>query len=399
MVRDALLRNAPRHEVDLEPENLVPDILKNPPFRAEHIGSFMRPAELLRARGDFAAGKITAAALHEAENAAIKDFLALQQELGFRSVTDGEFRRATYTSNFTTEGISGVRADQIGEDAWSYTDASGHRERARIPSVEGRIVWNNSTNARDFADLAALTPAGLTPKITLPGPCYIHFRAGRARISRDVYPDLQTFWKDLIAAYEVELQKLYDAGCRYVQLDETSIAKLGDEKIRGALTARGDDWETLLCDYVDVINEIVSKAPKDMRIGLHLCRGNRMGHWQAEGGYDVVAEKLFRDCAVEFYFLEYDSERAGTFEPLRALPSHKSVVLGLVSTKVAELESEDFLRARIADCARIVDLDRLAISPQCGFSSSEKGNTIMSLDQAVAKLRRVVDVSRKVWGE
>ncbi|MGZ4983872.1 MAG: 5-methyltetrahydropteroyltriglutamate--homocysteine S-methyltransferase [Xanthobacteraceae bacterium] len=377
----------------------MPDILKNPPFRAEHIGSFMRPADLLRARADFAAGKITAAALHEVENAAISDFLALQQQLGFKSVTDGEFRRSTYTSNFTTEGLSGVRADQIGEDAWSYTDASGHRERARIPSVEGRIVWNNSTNARDFADLAALTPAGLTPKITLPGPCYIHFRAGRERISRDVYPDLQAFWKDLIAAYEVELQKLYEAGCRYVQLDETSIAKLGDEKIRGALTLRGDDWETLLCDYVDVINAIVSKAPKDMRIGLHLCRGNRMGHWQAEGGYDVVAEKLFRDCVIDFYFLEYDSERAGTFEPLGALPSHKSVILGLISTKVAELESEDFLRARINDCARIVDLDRLAISPQCGFSSSEKGNTIMSYDQAVAKLQRVVDVSRQVWGE
>ena len=183
-----------------------------------------------------------------------------------------------------------------------------------------------------------------------------------------------------------------------MQLDETSIAKLGDEKIRDALTARGDDWETLLVTYIDVINAIVSKAPQDMRIGLHLCRGNRMGHWQAEGGYDVVAEKLFRDCAVEFYFLEYDSERAGTFEPLRALPAHKSVILGLVSTKVAELESEDFLRARIADCARIVDLDRLAISPQCGFSSSEKGNTVMSYDQAVAKLRRVVDVSREVWG-
>jgi 5-methyltetrahydropteroyltriglutamate--homocysteine methyltransferase len=373
------------------------DILKDPPFRAEHIGSFLRPEALLRARADRAAGAISDAAVHEAENVAIRDFLALQQRLGFKSVTDGEFRRSTYTSNFTTEGLSGVTADQIGEEAWSYTDASGHRERARIPTVQGRIQWNNSTNARDFADLAKLTPAGLTPKITLPGPCYIHFRAGRERISREVYPDLATFWSDLIAAYEVELQKLYDAGCRYVQLDETSIAKLGDEKIRGALSTRGDDWEALLCDYVDVINAIVTRAPKDMRIGLHLCRGNRMGHWQAEGGYDVVAEKLFRDCAVEFYFLEYDSERAGTFEPLRALPEHKSVVLGLISTKVAQLETVDFLRGRIADCARVVDLDRLSISPQCGFSSSEKGNTIMDYDQAVAKLARVVEVARLVW--
>jgi 5-methyltetrahydropteroyltriglutamate--homocysteine methyltransferase len=369
----------------------------NPPFRAEHIGSFLRPAALLRARADFAAGEISAAALREAENTAIRNFVRLQQSLGFRAVTDGEFRRTTYTSNFTTEGLSGVTADHIGEDAWSYTDAVGHRERARIPQVDGRIAWNNSTNARDFAEFSAMTGAGDTPKITLPGPCYIHFRAGRARISRDVYPDLATFWSDLIAAYELELQKLHEAGCRYVQLDETSIAKLGDERIRVALGARGDDWQALLCDYIDVINAIVTKAPADMRIGLHLCRGNRMGHWQAEGGYDVVAEKLFRDCAIDFFFLEYDSDRAGTFEPLRALPADKSVVLGLVSTKVAAPESEEFLRARIDDCARIVERDRLAIIPQCGFSSSEKGNTIMSYDQAVAKLARVAEMARKVW--
>jgi 5-methyltetrahydropteroyltriglutamate--homocysteine methyltransferase len=182
-----------------------------------------------------------------------------------------------------------------------------------------------------------------------------------------------------------------------VQLDETSIAKLGDEKIRNELAARGDEWQALAATYVDVINAIVAKAPKNMRVGLHLCRGNRMGHWQAEGGYDLVAEKLFRDCAVDFYFLEYDSERAGSFEPLRALPSHKTAVLGILSTKVAELETEAFIESRIRECARVVDLERLALSPQCGFSSSEKGNTIMSYDQAVAKLKRVVDVSRKVW--
>jgi 5-methyltetrahydropteroyltriglutamate--homocysteine methyltransferase len=373
--------------------------LLDPPFRAEHIGSFLRPPELLAARASHAAGKISDEQLRAAENVAIKAFVELQQNLGFKSVTDGEFRRSTYTSNFTTDGLSGVTADHIGEDAWSYTDASGHREGARIPAVNGHIAWSNSSNARDFAEFAAMTDASVTPKITLPGPCYIHFRAGRKRISRDVYPDLATFWTDIIAAYGVELQKLYEAGCRYVQLDETSIAKLGDEKIRGALSARGDDWEALLCDYVDVINAIVSRAPKDMRVGLHLCRGNRMGHWQAEGGYDVVAEKLFRDCVIDFYFLEYDSARAGTFEPLRTLPQDKTVVLGLVSTKVAELETEDFLRARIADCAKIVDLERLAISPQCGFSSSEKGNTIMGYDQAVAKLARVMDVALRVWGE
>lgn len=370
---------------------------KTPPFRAEHIGSFLRPAQLLRAREDFAAGRISAEALRAAEDNAIRDFVVLQQRLGFSAMTDGEFRRATYTSNFTTDGLTGVTMDRTGDEAWAYTNAAGHRERPLIPQVTGRIAWSNSANARDFKDLAAMMPAGAVAKITLPGPCYIHFRAGRAGIDRQTYPDLQTFWSDLIAAYEIELKQLYDAGCRYVQLDETSIAKLGDEKMRATLAARGDDWEALLGDYVDVINTVVQKAPRDMRIGLHLCRGNRMGHWQAEGGYDVVAEKLFRDCAVGFYFLEYDSERAGTFEPLRTLPSDKCVVLGLISTKLAELESDAFLRQRIADCARIVDLDRLAISPQCGFSSSEKGNTIMGYDRAVEKLTRVVEVANEVW--
>jgi 5-methyltetrahydropteroyltriglutamate--homocysteine methyltransferase len=367
----------------------------NAPFRAEHIGSFLRPATLLAARAAHVAGKISAAELRAAESAAIREFVALQERLGFRTVTDGEFRRSTYTANFTTDGLTGVTASQTGEGAWAYTDAKGNKERARIPQVHARIKWNNSPNAADFAELAKMTQ--VTPKITLPGPCYIHFRAGRKGISQEAYPKLEDFWSDLVEAYAVELNKLADAGCRYLQLDETSIAKLGDEKIRNELAARGDDWETLCDTYVDVINAIVAKAPKDMRIGLHLCRGNRMGHWQAAGGYDLVAEKLFRDCAVEFYFLEYDSERAGSFEPLCALPAHKRVVLGIVSTKVADLESEDFIISRIMDCARIVDLERLALSPQCGFSSSEKGNTIMSCDQAVAKLARVVEVARRIW--
>jgi 5-methyltetrahydropteroyltriglutamate--homocysteine methyltransferase len=366
------------------------------PFRAEHIGSFLRPPALLAARADHATGRLSAEKLRTAEDRAIRDFVELQERLGFKIVTDGEFRRSTYTSNFTTEGLSGVTAEQTGDDAWAYVDAGGHRERARIPQVVDRITWNDSRNAEDFAALAAMTSA--LPKITLPGPGYIHFRAGRAGISRDVYPDLSEFWSDLIAAYAFELRRLGEAGCRYVQLDETSIAKLGDPKIRDVLAARGDDWQALLALYVDVINAIVGRAPAGMRFGLHLCRGNRMGHWQAEGGYDLVAERLLRDCNVETYFFEYDSERAGSFAPLATLPAHKIMVLGLISTKVAELESIEFLCARVAACARIVDLDRLAISPQCGFSSSEKGNTIMSYDQAVAKLRRVVEVADRVWG-
>jgi 5-methyltetrahydropteroyltriglutamate--homocysteine methyltransferase len=371
--------------------------LLNPPFRAEHIGSFFRPAALLQARAEHAAGRLSDAELWRAENAAIRDFVALQEDLGFKVVTDGEFRRSTYTANFTTSGLTGVTSEQIADTQWSYTDASGHKARPRLPAVHDRIHWHNSPNADDFSFLKQVSRQ--TPKITLPGPCYIHFRAGRARISREVYPDLADFWSDLIAAYEVELNKLFDAGCRYVQLDETSIAKLGDAKMRDMLAARGDPWDKLLDQYIDVINAVVTRAPAGMRIGMHLCRGNYMGHWQAEGGYDAVAEKLFRHLRIDFFFLEYDSERAGGFEPLKAVPEHKVIVLGLISTKRADLESKDFLRARICDCTRYVDRDRLAISPQCGFSSSEAANTVMSYDNAVAKLRRVVELADEVWGE
>jgi 5-methyltetrahydropteroyltriglutamate--homocysteine methyltransferase len=378
-------------------ESTVDQVLLHPPFRAEHIGSFLRPAALLRARAEHAAGRATDAELRAAEDEAIAAFVALQEGLGFRVVTDGEFRRSTYTSNFTTEGLTGVTADHKTSDAWSYTNAAGHKEPARIPAVNAGIRWNNSRNADDFAALARMTRAH--PKITLPGPCYIHFRAGRAGISRDAYPDLADFWADIVTAYETELAKLAAAGCRYVQLDETSIAKLGDEKIRKALAERGDQWERLLDQYIAVINAIVDRAPAGMRIGLHLCRGNRMGHWQAEGGYDLVAEKLFKSCVIDVFFLEYDSERAGSFEPLKAVPDHKGVVLGLLSTKSAALEDEEFLLGRVRDAARVVGLDRLAISPQCGFSSSDAANTVMDERRARAKLSRVVEIARKVWGD
>jgi 5-methyltetrahydropteroyltriglutamate--homocysteine methyltransferase len=367
----------------------------NPPFRAEHIGSFLRPPALLEARAAHADGRLSDEALRAAEDAAILDFIALQDRLGFKVATDGEFRRSTYTANFTTAGLTGVGAEQSGEGAWAYTNAAGHQERARLLTVSDRISRAESGNPADFAFLRANTR--LTPKITLPGPCYIHFRAGRERISRDVYPDLADFWSDLVAAYRVELVALADAGCRYVQLDETSLAKLGDRKIRDALSARGDDWDALLDQYIAVINAVVASPPAGMRIGMHLCRGNRMGHWQAEGGYDAIAQRVFRNTGIDFFFLEYDSERAGSFAPLRMMPDHKVVVLGLVSTKAATLETEDELILRIRDCARIVSLDRLALSPQCGFSSSDRANTIMSYDQAVAKLERVRDVAQKVW--
>jgi methionine synthase II (cobalamin-independent) len=368
----------------------------DPPFRAEIIGSFLRPPAIKQARADFRAGRLSAEALSDVEDEAIRGVVALQEEVGLAVATDGEFRRGTYSDSFTTSGITGVAVDHVAGGDWTYSDGKGGTRPGRVPVVHERIQWAGPRNARDFAFLKSLVKRAM-PKITLPGPGYIHYRAGRANISRDVYPDLDGFWADLVAAYHAEIRSLHDAGCRYLQLDETSIAKLGDPKIQRALAARGDDWERLLVTYTDAINAVLGGVPADMRVGMHLCRGNQEGHWQAAGGYDPVAEHLFRRARVGFYFLEYDSPRAGSFAPLAALPAEKAVVLGLVSTKTAQLETAEHLKARIAEAAQVVPLERLCLSPQCGFASSEAGNPLDPGDQR-AKLARVVEVSREVWG-
>ncbi len=365
-----------------------------PPFRAEHIGSLLRPAELLAARAGFDAGEIDETALTAIEDAAIRDAVALQESVGLQVITDGEFRRGTYSDNFTTSGIGGVVAEFTGGGRWAYTDRHGHRTPARVPRVVDRLRWKGAANRAPFDFLAGLTER--TIKLTLPGPCYIHYRAGRENISADVYPDLDDFWSDLVACYASELEALAAAGCGYVQLDETALAKLGDPGIRDGLAARGDDWRDLLDVYIEAINAVAAAAPAGMRLAIHLCRGNNRGHWQAEGGYDDIAEALFKRLDIDLYFLEYDSPRAGTFEPLAEVPEGKSVVLGLVSTKLGTLEDEALLIGRIFDASSHVPLDRLAISPQCGFASAAEGNEITTAEQE-AKLRRVVAVAQRVW--
>jgi 5-methyltetrahydropteroyltriglutamate--homocysteine methyltransferase len=367
------------------------------PFRAEHVGSFLRPADLLAAREKQQAGEIDRAALRAVEDDAIRDVVKLQHELGLMSITDGEFRRSTYSDSFTTAGLDGVTAEFTGEGTWAYQDRHGHTTAARIPTVTGRIVWQGSRNVADFEFLASLCEPDRLPKMTLPGPAYIHYRGGRAHIDPDAYPDLDDFWSDLVTAYTHELQALFDAGCRYVQLDETSLAKLGDPKIRIGLRERGDDWEQLLDVYTDAINAVVAGAPAGMGIGIHLCRGNNQGHWQADGGYDVIAAALFRKVAIGGYFLEYDSPRAGTFEPLREVPEGKRIVLGLVSTKTADVEERDAILKRIDEAAKIVPLDQLCLSPQCGFASSFQGNPL-GVEQQNAKIRLVVEIAKEVWG-
>jgi methionine synthase II (cobalamin-independent) len=366
-----------------------------PPFRAEHIGSLLRPPELLHARQQHAAGKLDRNGLTAMENKAIARVVKLQEDVGLQVVTDGEFRRGTYSDAFTSAGISGVKIEMTEDHGWAKSQSHGHRMARRIPRVVGRIAWRGPQNADDFRFLKSLTARA--PKITLPGPCYIHYRAGRANISRDVYPDLDTFWSDLVEAYIREMRSLADAGCCYLQIDETSLVKLGDPRVRQLLAERGDDWRDLLDTYIEVINAVVAGAPPQMTIGIHICRSQDPS-WQAETGYDPIAEPLFNAMKVDNYFLEYDNARAGTFAPLRSVPEGKFVVLGLLASKASQLESVDFLKRRIEEASRYIKLEQLGLSPQCGFATSGAEHVAVTEDIERAKLARVVEVARQVWG-
>jgi methionine synthase II (cobalamin-independent) len=366
-----------------------------PPFRAEHIGSLVRPPALLRAREQHAAGELDRGALAAVENEAIADVVKLQEDTGLQVVTDGEFRRGTYSDSFTRSGISGVQIELTEEQGWTASQSHGHRMARRIPTVVDRIAWSGPQNADDFRFLKSLTAR--TPKITLPGPCYIHYRAGRANISRDVYPDLDAFWSDLVDAYVQEMRSLADAGCGYLQIDETSLVKLGDARVRRLLAERGDDWSDLLRTYIGVINAVAAGAPDGMMIAIHVCR-SQDPNWQADVGYDAIAAPLFNELKIENYFLEYDNARAGTFAPLQFVPPGKFVALGLVASRVSELESVDLLKRRIEEASRYIKLEQLGLSPQCGFSTSAAEHVAVTEEVEKAKLARVVEVARQVWG-
>jgi 5-methyltetrahydropteroyltriglutamate--homocysteine methyltransferase len=370
-------------------------IARAPPFRAEHIGSLLRPAELLQQRQKFARGEIDRATLTAVENNAIRGALALQEQLGLRFVTDGEFRRRSYHSYFYRE-LGDLSIDTIaGADA-AGGDTGGGRGSQPRALINSRVRWTHPINLDDFNFLKANTK--LLPKITIPGPCALHFRGGSAAVTATAYRDIDTFWQDIVDAFSRELRALADAGCRYVQIDETAFAKFGDPDVQAMLAARGDDWSALINTYIEVTNEVLRAAPSALHIGMHLCRGNRGGHWHAEGSYEDVAERLFNALDIPFYFLEYDTPRAGAFTPLRFVPSHKSVVLGLVSTKTSALEGKAALRARVEDAAKFVALDRLALSPQCGFASIDTGNPVTPQVQE-AKLALVADLAREIWHE
>jgi 5-methyltetrahydropteroyltriglutamate--homocysteine methyltransferase len=362
-----------------------------PPFRAEHIGSLLRPPELLAMRRRIAAGEASADELARAEDAAIAGAVALQERLGFKLATDGEFRRRSYHSYFYAQ-LGDITPDALAEER------SGTEGRAAQPSaiVNSKLAWTRPIHIADFEFLRARTD--LTAKITIPGPCAIHFRGGDAAVTARAYKDVEAFWDDTVAAFARELAALAAAGCRYVQIDETAFAKFGDADVQAVLAARGDDWQQLLDRYIDVTNRVLRAAPANMRIGMHLCRGNRGGRWHAQGSYDAVADKLFNRLEIGFYFLEYDSPRAGSFAPLRFVPPGKSIVLGLVSTKTPQLEEKDDLKRRIEEANRTVDLARLSLSPQCGFASVDAGNPLSFAEQE-AKLRLVVETAQEIWGE
>jgi 5-methyltetrahydropteroyltriglutamate--homocysteine methyltransferase len=366
-----------------------------PPFRAEHIGSLLRPPSLLEARNAFATGAIDHQRLTAAENEAIRKVVKLQEEVGLEVVTDGEFRRGTYSDSFTISGISGVSVELTEDTGFTSSTTHGHRMARRIPKVVDRIQWNGPQNAADFRFLKSLTDR--TPKITLPGPCYIHYRAGRANISRDAYPDLDAFWSDLTAAYAEEMRSLAEVGCTYLQIDETSLVKLGDPRVQALLKERGEDWRDLLKTYIGAVNAVIAAAPAGMTVGVHICR-SQDPTWQASVGYDPIAEPLFNDMKVGIYFLEYDNTRSGSFEPLRMVPPGKVVVLGLVASKIAELETADLLKRRIEEASRYIKLDQLCLSPQCGFSTSAADHIAVTEADQTAKLARVVEVARAIWG-
>ena len=361
-----------------------------PPFRAENIGSLLRPAALKASYQQYREGKIDAAAYEAALMAAIRGAVHTQESAGLQSITDGEFGRNSWFG-FFFERTGGFRLEP---SAFRFRDAQGGSYEWPTCYACERIQRRSAIAVHEHRRLASLTPR--TPKMTLPAPSAFHFFRFQAPADRSIYPDEDVYWSDLIAVYRAEIAALAEAGCRYLQLDEVPLAMLCDPSIRQQVRDLGGDPERLVTKYIEVLQQVLADRPKGMTLGLHLCRGNFRSRWMASGGYEPIADPLFNHVPVDAFFLEYDSERAGDFSPLRHVPADRHVVLGLVSTKRADLESHDGLRRRIDEAARHMPMERLALSPQCGFASVAGGNTLSESEQA-AKLRLVVDVAASAW--
>jgi 5-methyltetrahydropteroyltriglutamate--homocysteine methyltransferase len=353
-----------------------------PPFRAEHIGSLLRPKRLLEDRSQ--------------EDECIVEAIRWQESLGLKVVTDGEFRRESWRLGFVSKVAGFARADAVGNVDLQRDDAGNVMRIGSAPVAVTRIRRTGPIVADEVA--FSLQNTKRTVKATIPAPSYLHYPRGRNCVDRDVYPELEQFFNDVVDVYVQELHALHAAGGRYLQIDEVAQTLLCDQKLRDAVRARGDDAEKLIDLYIDLINRVARERPAGMTVGVHMCRGNAMGKWVAEGGYERIAEKSFSRLEVDAFFLEFDTERAGGFEPLRFVPKGKRVVLGLVSTKTPALEDKNVLKRRIDAAARFVPPENLSISPQCGFASHEKG-TALGFAEQEAKMRLVVDLATEVWGE
>jgi 5-methyltetrahydropteroyltriglutamate--homocysteine methyltransferase len=365
-----------------------------PPFRADHVGSLLRPPALQSAREEAQQGRITRAQLREVEDRCIRDVAAMQEAIGLQGITDGEFRRTTWHTDFLTgfEGIELARADY----AVMFKGAQGETAgTSSMMVVNGKVRRTRPIMVDHFAYLKSVTRR--TPKFCIPSPTYLHMRGGRKVVSAQAYPDMEQFWADVASAYRDEISDLARAGCEYLQIDDVSFATMCDTGIREQIQADGEDPDRLPAQYAGIVNSILAGRPRSLRVTMRTCRGNFQSMWMAAGGYDAVAETVFNQVDVDGFFLEYDTERAGGFEPLRFVPRYKRIVLGLVSTKTPEVESKDELMRRIEQAAKFVPLENLCLSPQCGFASTHHGNRITPEIQR-RKLERVVEVAQAVWG-
>ncbi|HUC62981.1 MAG TPA: 5-methyltetrahydropteroyltriglutamate--homocysteine S-methyltransferase [Alphaproteobacteria bacterium] len=365
-----------------------------PPFRADHVGSLLRPKALLEAREAHKAGRIDAAALKAAEDEAIRGAVKLQEDVGLQGVTDGEYRRASWHMDFLYQ-VGGVTKVQDNISVKFHNEKGDLEFTPAALRITARLALGKTIFADAFTFLKSATHR--TPKLTIPSPSMMHYRGGRAAIDEKIYPTLDRFWDDLGAVYADEIEALGKLGCTYLQLDDTSLAYLNDPAQRAHVAKLGGDPDAQHLTYIKLINSALRKKPPGMTVCTHLCRGNFRSSWVASGGYDHVADALFNRLEVDGYFLEYDDARSGGFEPLRYVPKGKMVVLGLITTKKGALEKKDALKRRIDEAAKFMPLDQICLSPQCGFSSTVEGNAL-SIEEEIAKLRLVVETAREVWG-
>ena len=367
------------------------------PLRADHVGSFLRPQSVIEAREHRAADNISYAELRKVEDAAIADLVKWQEGLGLKAITDGEFRRYFFHTDFLLK-LAGV--EERGGLKKAFKNDAG-KDVAFAPPVmvvTGKIAHQAPIQLADYEFLASQVSApGAVPKVSIPSPSMLHFRAGRSGIPEDVYPEMDEFYADVAAAYRTEVDSLAAAGCRYIQMDDTNLAYLCDDEQRADAAKRGMDPDDTTRQYAKLINDSFASAPADMLRAIHLCRGNFRSSWAAEGGYEPVAEIMFNELDIDAFFLEYDDPRSGDFAPLRFLPKGKTVVLGLVTTKLGDLETKDDIKRRIDEATKYASLDQLALSPQCGFASTVHGNDISTQQQA-DKIALCIDVAKEIWG-